>query len=217
MISAKPWSELLAEMERLENIIEGQEDNMSMKQPTPVNRDLIKPDPPPAPPTYGKSPLQTAMDLGITQYEKRITMLEAEKDELLKLCKEAVTFPEEYRKHRIALEEIYEDSRILFGTGKPDNLGVIHIQEQEDSMIKLGQRVRDKVTGFEGIATARCEYLNGCIQYCIKPTELRKGEMIEGQYIDSQQIEIVKEEEHQELPAEGSGGPMQDTPSTVSN
>ena len=28
--------------------------------------------------------------------------------------------------------------------------------------IKLGIKVRDKVTGFEGIATARIKYLNGC-------------------------------------------------------
>jgi hypothetical protein len=33
--------------------------------------------------------------------------------------------------------------------------------------IKLGDRVRDKVSGYEGIAVARIEFLNGCTQYTI--------------------------------------------------
>ncbi|MDR1347825.1 MAG: hypothetical protein LBJ63_05255 [Prevotellaceae bacterium] len=56
--------------------------------------------------------------------------------------------------------------------------------------IKLGQKVRDMVTGFEGIAIARIEYLNGCIQYCVKP-QSQKGEMPESEYIDHQQLEVV--------------------------
>jgi len=34
-------------------------------------------------------------------------------------------------------------------------------------MIRLGNKVRDKVSGIEGIVTGRCEYLNGCVQYCV--------------------------------------------------
>jgi len=30
--------------------------------------------------------------------------------------------------------------------------------------IKLGDKVRDRVTGYEGIATSKTEFLNGCIQ-----------------------------------------------------
>ena len=36
-------------------------------------------------------------------------------------------------------------------------------------MIKLGAKVKDKVTGLVGIATARIEFLNGCIQYTVHP------------------------------------------------
>lgn len=32
-------------------------------------------------------------------------------------------------------------------------------------MIILGRKVRDKVTGFEGIVTGRATYLTGCDQY----------------------------------------------------
>lgn len=42
-------------------------------------------------------------------------------------------------------------------------------------MIKLGTKVRDSITGFEGIVTARAEYLYGCIRCevagCDKPGE----------------------------------------------
>ena len=35
-------------------------------------------------------------------------------------------------------------------------------------MIKLGDKVKDSVTGISGIATARTHYMNGCVQYCIE-------------------------------------------------
>ncbi len=35
--------------------------------------------------------------------------------------------------------------------------------------IKLGQKVKDVVTGFTGIAVAKCIYLNGCVQFQIVP------------------------------------------------
>jgi hypothetical protein len=79
-------------------------------------------------------------------------------------------------------------------------------------MIKLGQRARDTITGFEGIATSRVEYLNGCIQYCIRPTQLEKGEMIESQYIDEGQLEIVKEEKDIDIIPKPVGGEMANTP-----
>ncbi|MEE8114279.1 MAG: hypothetical protein V3T23_07980 [Nitrososphaerales archaeon] len=59
----------------------------------------------------------------------------------------------------------------------------------------LGQRVRDIVTGFEGIATVRVEYINGCNQYLVKPRcEWKKDEPMkqpEGSYIDDQSLELV--------------------------
>ncbi len=57
--------------------------------------------------------------------------------------------------------------------------------------VKLGQRVRDKVTGFTGIAVARIEYLNGCIQIQVKPKATKKGKMPDGASIDIEQIEIL--------------------------
>lgn len=49
----------------------------------------------------------------------------------------------------------------------------------------LGVRVRDMVTGFEGIVVARVEFLNGCIQYMVKPNKLGKdGKQINADAID---------------------------------
>lgn len=37
------------------------------------------------------------------------------------------------------------------------------------SDIELGDKVEDRVTGLVGIAVARVEYLNGCVQFCVQP------------------------------------------------
>ncbi len=58
-------------------------------------------------------------------------------------------------------------------------------------MIELGQRVRCKVTGFKGVATARVEYLNGCIQYHIRPKVRKDGKWPDGVYVDEEQVETV--------------------------
>lgn len=63
------------------------------------------------------------------------------------------------------------------------------------SKFELGMKLRDKVTGFEGIATAKIVFLNGCVQYCLKPKlseeEKKKGNFTEGQYIDIEQLEKI--------------------------
>lgn len=35
-------------------------------------------------------------------------------------------------------------------------------------MVKLGEQYRDEITGFEGTATARSEFLNGCVRVCLE-------------------------------------------------
>lgn len=58
---------------------------------------------------------------------------------------------------------------------------------------ELGKKGKDKITGFAGILTSRCEFLTGCNRYCIQPTELKDGKPIDGIYFDEAQIEIVSE------------------------
>ncbi len=60
-------------------------------------------------------------------------------------------------------------------------------------MIELGQKVKDLVTGFEGIVTAKAEYLNGCVQYCVMPTQTEKGKRPDGEYVDEGQLKVISQ------------------------
>lgn len=53
----------------------------------------------------------------------------------------------------------------------------------------LGDRVRDKVTGFEGIVTARYEYLNGCIRWEVSGVD--KDGKPDGYAFDDMQVELL--------------------------
>ncbi len=67
--------------------------------------------------------------------------------------------------------------------------------------IKLGDRVRDIYTQFEGIATSRTEWLHGCDRVSINPTTLDKdGKVRERETFDDTRVELV------ERGAEGSAG-----------
>lgn len=72
--------------------------------------------------------------------------------------------------------------------------------------IKLGSKVRDIVTGYTGIAVNRVEYLNGCIQYCVKPSVGKDGALPAGEYIDDQQLEILADGGIS-VPTKETGGP----------
>lgn len=63
-------------------------------------------------------------------------------------------------------------------------------------MIELGQKVKDKVTGFTGIATAKIKFMNGCVQFHVQSRIAvpKKGQMPkfpEGQYIDVEQLDVI--------------------------
>ena len=55
-------------------------------------------------------------------------------------------------------------------------------------MVKLGDKVRDSITGFGGIVIARAEYLNGCISLQVEATKLKDGEPIEAHWFDEQRL-----------------------------
>lgn len=56
-------------------------------------------------------------------------------------------------------------------------------------MINLGDKVKDTITGLEGIVIAKIIYLNGCIQYEVQPKGLDKdGKIIKSAWIDEGQL-----------------------------
>src|SRR5512135_2498789 len=59
--------------------------------------------------------------------------------------------------------------------------------------IQLGQKVRDKITGFQGIAVCKAIWQYGCIRIGIKPQELIDGKPMEVEFFDEPQVEIVED------------------------
>ncbi len=57
--------------------------------------------------------------------------------------------------------------------------------------ITLGHKVKDKVTGYTGIAISKCIYLNGCVQYCVQSKHEKGVKLEDGAWIDEGQLEIV--------------------------
>ena len=76
--------------------------------------------------------------------------------------------------------------------------------------ITLGNKVKDIVTGFEGIAIAKIEYLNGCKQFCVQPPVDKDGKRPDGVYLDHQQLEVVSI--GVAIEGKGTGGPSSNAP-----
>lgn len=60
--------------------------------------------------------------------------------------------------------------------------------------IKLGQRVRDRITGFTGMVTGRCEYISGCHQVLVVSPVDSSGKLVESQWYDEQRCEVTDAE-----------------------
>lgn len=59
---------------------------------------------------------------------------------------------------------------------------------------KLGNRVRDVVTGFEGVCASLHTYLHGCARVGIEPTTLSdKGEPIDPRVFDIHRVEVLED------------------------
>ncbi|KKL85430.1 hypothetical protein LCGC14_1954830 [marine sediment metagenome] len=70
--------------------------------------------------------------------------------------------------------------------------------------IKLGDKVKDKITGFTGTVVAKTEFLNGCIQYNVMPKGEKSNKMPEDMSIDAQSLEVVKAKK--QIKKESNGG-----------
>lgn len=84
--------------------------------------------------------------------------------------------------------------------------------------IELGDTVKCIYTGFIGIATAKTEFINGCVQYSIAPKWKRDDRLsLEELGIDSESLVVIKKgkrakEKEKEEKDEDNGGPMRKAP-----
>ena len=69
--------------------------------------------------------------------------------------------------------------------------------------IKLGSRVKDMITGFTGMANARCIYYYGCIQIEILSEQLDKDNKEVAIWFDEPRIVILEETKSYHEPNHG--------------
>lgn len=90
------------------------------------------------------------------------------------------------------------------------------ITEEGEAMIELGSRVRDKISGYEGIATARSTFVNGCVSICIEGPLARgsTGVSVRDElWFDEQRIECIGSDLFEPEPSTATaGGPMGPVP-----
>lgn len=73
---------------------------------------------------------------------------------------------------------------------------------------KMGAKVIDKITGFEGIITGAASYLTGCNQYLLQPPA-KDGEFKEGLWFDENRIGTIREMfVKKSIKGEKPGGPQ---------
>jgi len=70
--------------------------------------------------------------------------------------------------------------------------------------VTLGEKYRDSITGFEGVATARYEFLHGCVRYCLEKGD-KDGKQSEAVF-DEQRIVEAKTKKRPK-PTATTGGP----------
>ena len=74
--------------------------------------------------------------------------------------------------------------------------------------VKLGQKAKDQITGFEGRITGRCQYLTGCNQALLVPPIKLDGDLIGGQWFDEDRLIITESQELKlQITADGPDSP----------
>lgn len=75
---------------------------------------------------------------------------------------------------------------------------------------QLGDKLECIVTGLTGICIGRNEWLNGCLQYCLKQPVGKDGKMIEANWVDEDQLKKIKG--GISVTTKETGGPSPDAP-----
>lgn len=78
-------------------------------------------------------------------------------------------------------------------------------------MVKLGDKVRDIVSGYEGIVIGVTHYLHGCTVCGVKSQGLHDGKPVSTQWFDMPQLKTVKKKAVKQG-TRITGGPHRDIP-----
>lgn len=78
--------------------------------------------------------------------------------------------------------------------------------------IKLGDSVRDSITGLTGTAVCISNWLNGCVRVVVQPKEIKDGKPVDTTCFDVEQLEVVVAST--KPPSKRAGGPCDDAAAT---
>jgi hypothetical protein len=73
-----------------------------------------------------------------------------------------------------------------------DQSKALSFQPARTSYIKLGSKVKDSLTGFKGLATAKTVWLSGNVNITIEPEELFEGKPIQPHAFESDRILVTE-------------------------
>lgn len=60
--------------------------------------------------------------------------------------------------------------------------------------MRLGDKLKDRITQFQGVATGRVEYITGCTQFLLAPPVKGAGEAVEPRWFDDARLDVVEKD-----------------------
>jgi hypothetical protein len=58
--------------------------------------------------------------------------------------------------------------------------------------VQIGDKVRDNITGLEGIAICRSVWINGCVRIVVQPQDVKDGKPVESTCLDEPQLTVLQ-------------------------
>jgi len=74
--------------------------------------------------------------------------------------------------------------------------------------VELGDIVKDRITGFKGVAIGITKWLHGCRRITVQPEGMKDGKPLETATFDEPQIDVVKRAVHETTAKTGGPGPV---------
>jgi hypothetical protein len=68
----------------------------------------------------------------------------------------------------------------------------LHYQK-EKTMIKLGDKVKDRISSYQGIVIGITQWIFGCVRITVQSQELKDGKPVDSVCFDQQQLELIEE------------------------
>lgn len=109
--------------------------------------------------------------------------------------------------------EWIDETRLTEVEGATKIIGGLKSLKFSQNKFELGEVLKDKVTGFKGVAMGRTDYYTGCINYGLCPQLLKEEKSIEWEWFDETRlIRMKKGKNVLEEPEIKTSGPHPNSP-----